>query len=429
MKTIETRDQLVDALNQAAELEHLLCCAYLYAGFSLRKTPDGEDDPTLSQPQAEITRAWATQLMLVARQEMEHLGMVCNLLSAIGAAPDFARANFPQDKAYYPLEKPFELLPFSMDSLKSFIAFEKPDWVLARNASPQPQDPLLRYHSLQQLYEEIRQAFTLLNTELGPEVLFLGRPEAQITNETLFEQTEKAYQVNLRGILEPDPKARLPEALAMIYQIILEGEGSRQPAPGAQSHYSRFEAIRAQYQAILDDPANSAFEPAKPVACNPRTFHHPTGGTGELITNPFTLEVANLFNLVYESMMLLLIRFYGHTDETPEECKALQEIAFFPMMTMGIRPLGELLMDLPMCEQDTGTMAGPPFEIMRPLHFLPNKKAAWVILQELLDRTGHEAQLLAGAAIEQAPKVAERMEFISKSLVRNARNFRDFIKG
>jgi hypothetical protein len=425
MEVIKTRDTLIDALNQAAELEHLLCCSYLFAGFSIKKSPD----ETLQLVQTEQTREWATQIMLIARQEMEHLGMACNLLSAVGASPNFSRANFPQPAGYLPVDLPSELSRFSLDTVERFIQFEKPDWpgqvssqVEQRQTS---EEAFIPYSSLQELYEEIRQGFINLDEQLGAEVLFIGPTEAQITNQTLFDQTAKGYQINLQGVLAKDPKDRLKEAVAMIDQIIAEGEGA--PTSSAGSHYARFVNIKEQYQALLSE--NPSFNPAKPVADNPQTFKHPSGGQGTVISNPLTLQVAQLFNLVYETMLLLMIRFYAHTDETPTELTALQEIAFFPLMTMGIRPLGEVLTEMPIDDGTSGLCAGPPFELERPLHFLPHKEAAWRILQELLDRTGAEAEALAELARMMQSPVAERLHFISLSLKRNAENFGAYVHG
>lgn len=436
MPIIDTRDKLVDALNQACELEHLLCCAYLYAGFSIRRTVDGDGDATLTLAQTETTRAWATQVMLIARQEMEHLGMACNLLSAIGAAPNFARSNFPQGKSYYPVEKPFDLAPFSVEALELFIQFEAPDPGTPATAGAAETDPLIPYDSLQQLYEEIRAGFEFLNENLGPETFFIGPTDAQVTNVTLFQQTESGYQVNLNGILDPDPANRLPEAINLIEQIIYEGEGGPIPITDPsgpnpdlpqQSHFERFKKIRDDY--IVIQAEHPQFAPAKPVATNPQTFHHSTGGVGTAITDPFTLKVAHLFNMIYETMLLMLIRMYAHTDETADELKALEEVAFFPLMTMGIRPVGEILTELPVSAENPGTMAGPPFEIYRPLHFLPDKQAAWAILQELLNGIGQEATELAKEAGAANLPIAERLEFISKNLVRNAENFEWYITG
>ena len=425
MEIIDTRDKLVDALNQAAELEHLLCCSYLFAGFTIKRTPDD----TLELAETEQTREWATQIMMIARQEMEHLGMACNLLSAIGASPNFSRANFPQPADYLPVDIPTELTAFSLETLERFIQFEKPDWP---GQEPKPSEdpstntkPLISYNSLQVLYEEIRQGFITLNKQLGAENLFIGPTDAQITNQTLFDQTAKAYQVNLNGVLAKNPEDRLEEATDMIDQIISEGEGA--PASSAGSHYARFVTIRDEYQALIGQ--RPTFNPAKPVAANPQTFKHATGEQGTTISNPLTLRVAQLFNQVYESMLLLMIRFYAHTDETATELTALQETAFFPLMTMGIRPLGEVLTDLPIDDGTSGLVAGPPFELYRPLHFLPHKEAAWKVLQELLDSTGTEAVALAELAEMMQSPVAERLRFISQSLVRNAENFGAYIHG
>ena len=38
---IRTREDLIDALGRAAELEHAIMCQYLYAAFSLKTAADG----------------------------------------------------------------------------------------------------------------------------------------------------------------------------------------------------------------------------------------------------------------------------------------------------------------------------------------------------------------------------------------------------
>lgn len=37
MASLRTRHKLLDALSQAADIEHLLCCSYLYAAFSMNR--------------------------------------------------------------------------------------------------------------------------------------------------------------------------------------------------------------------------------------------------------------------------------------------------------------------------------------------------------------------------------------------------------
>src|SRR5258706_16148672 len=103
---LEKRLRLVALLTEAAELEHALSCQYLYAGFTLKNEyAEGE----VSYEEAESLRRWKGEMMLIARQEMEHLGLVSNLLTAIGEAPYFWRPDFPTPKRYYPLHLKCEL--------------------------------------------------------------------------------------------------------------------------------------------------------------------------------------------------------------------------------------------------------------------------------------------------------------------------------
>ena len=79
--------------------------------------------------QLELMRQWGASLLLVARQEMEHLGLVCNLLTAIGEAPTLRRPDFPLGPRYYDLGIPCLLEPFGLPALERFIGFEAPETV------------------------------------------------------------------------------------------------------------------------------------------------------------------------------------------------------------------------------------------------------------------------------------------------------------
>ena len=77
---IDTREELINNLTEAAELEHGLLCQYLFAAFSMKKHPaDG-----ITWAQAERIRAWERNILEVAREEMAHLGTVSNMLTAVG---------------------------------------------------------------------------------------------------------------------------------------------------------------------------------------------------------------------------------------------------------------------------------------------------------------------------------------------------------
>src|SRR5690349_10132348 len=95
---IEHREALIYMLCEAAELEHGIMCQYLFASFSMKQDP-GEG---LTEDQVAAVRRWRARISHVAVQEMLHLALVQNLLSAVGAAPHLSRPNFPQPAGHYP---------------------------------------------------------------------------------------------------------------------------------------------------------------------------------------------------------------------------------------------------------------------------------------------------------------------------------------
>src|SRR6187401_2311816 len=121
MFQINTRDELIYLLTEAAELEHSLCCQYLFAAISLKR----DVSEGLTWEQFNHVSDWAQTIFMVARQEMEHLSLVCNMLTAIGASPHFDRPNFPHRSQYYPL--PFTLERFSEETVCRFARYEKPE--------------------------------------------------------------------------------------------------------------------------------------------------------------------------------------------------------------------------------------------------------------------------------------------------------------
>src|SRR6476659_2695713 len=93
-----SREQLLHALYEAAELEHNLMCTYLYAAFSLRDP----DETGLSRAEALALTRWRQSSLRVAVEEIGHLSAVWNSTAALGGAPRFGRANFPLDPGVLP---------------------------------------------------------------------------------------------------------------------------------------------------------------------------------------------------------------------------------------------------------------------------------------------------------------------------------------
>ena len=73
------REHLWWLLAEAAQLEHMIMCQYLFAEFSLKNgTSDG-----LTGEQAEAVTRWRETLSGIAVDEMLHLALVANLMTAI----------------------------------------------------------------------------------------------------------------------------------------------------------------------------------------------------------------------------------------------------------------------------------------------------------------------------------------------------------
>src|SRR4029079_16483637 len=96
MQDITTRADLINALRVASELEHGLMAQYLFAVYSMKRyTYEG-----LESVQLEFVRRWSSSITLIARQEMEHLGLALNLLSAIGGTRSLQRPNISHAAAH-----------------------------------------------------------------------------------------------------------------------------------------------------------------------------------------------------------------------------------------------------------------------------------------------------------------------------------------
>jgi hypothetical protein len=94
---IEHREALIYMLCQAAELEHGIMCQYLFAAFSLKQRAD----EGLTPEELEAVTRWRRTIAHVATEEMLHLALVQNVLSAIGAAPHLTRPNLPAPARHY----------------------------------------------------------------------------------------------------------------------------------------------------------------------------------------------------------------------------------------------------------------------------------------------------------------------------------------
>src|SRR5437867_7399177 len=188
---LQHREALIWTLGKAAALEQLVMCQYLYAAFSLKdRAYEG-----LPQEQLDEPRRWRRELIHIAEQEMLHLALVQNLLTAIGAGSAFERPNFPLPPHAYPAGIRMGLLPFAEQSLRHFIYLERPEGLdmadqdalaavekavpLPRAAEDEIGPRLQDFETIGGLYRAIEVGFDRLAERLGEKRLFLGPPSAQ----------------------------------------------------------------------------------------------------------------------------------------------------------------------------------------------------------------------------------------------------------
>ena len=377
---IEHREALIYMLCEAAELEHGIMCQYLYAAFSLKES----ETEGLTAAEEEAVRRWRKQISHVATQEMLHLSLVQNLLSAIGAAPHLSRPNFPQPASHYPGGVHLALLPFGEEALRHFMFLERPEGMDIEDAAgmaafeqavpasvpsmqhgnivPRGQD----FATVGHLYRSIEAGVARLAEKYGERWLFVGPPRAQAT-QPYFGWPELVAVTDVAS------------AQRAIDEILEQGEGPR--GHWRDAHFGQFVAILDEYLELRE--ANPAFEPVRPVVTlNVRPAERQTDIP--LVGDPVTRRVMDLFNVSYEILLLMLQRFFAHTEETDPQLKALAD-ATSALMFGAIKPLGDLTTMLPAGPGYPGRTAGPSFELFYESDYvLPHREAAWILLTERL---------------------------------------------
>ena len=373
---VEHREALIYMLCEAAELEHGIMCQYLYAAFSLKEPGD---EGLAGAEQAAVQR-WRTQISHVATQEMLHLALVHNLLSAIGAAPHMVRPNLPAPAGHYPAGVQLALLPFGEQALQHFMFLERPenmdladaDGLAAMGAAipvmnerdivPRGQD----FKTVGHLYRSIEAGLDHLASKHGEDWLFVGPERAQATRDQF-------------GWPELVQVTDLASAHRAIDEILEQGEGAR--GHWRDAHFGQFVHILGEYQDLC--AAKEAFNPVRPVVlANVRP--HDRADEVPLITDPLTARVADLFNVGYEILLQIFERYFAHTQETDAQLGILAD-ATVALMLRVLKPLGDLITTLPAGPEFPGRTAAPSFELFYESDYLmPHREAAWSLLAERL---------------------------------------------
>jgi hypothetical protein len=389
---IEHREALIYMLCQAAELEHGIMCQYLFAAFSLKQRADEGLDPE----ELEAVTRWRQTIAHVATEEMLHLALVQNVLSAIGAAPHLTRPNLPAPARHYPAGVALTLVPFGEPALQHFMFLERPEGMELEGAQgidapvhdavpllapgdivPQLQD----FSTIGHLYRSIEQGLAHLADKFGERHLFVGPPRAQATSAD-FRWPELVAVTDL---------ASAQQALDTILE---QGEGAR--GHWETSHFGQFVAILDDYRRMT--AANPAFEPVRPVIfARVRRGEH--GDAPPLIGDRVTSLCTDLFNVSYEILLQILERYFAHTEETDAQLSTLANAAI-TLMAGVLRPLGDLITTLPVGPEHPGRTAGPSFELFyEDDDLLPHRESAWLLIEERL----RDAAAFCDAVAQGAP--------------------------
>jgi len=397
---VNSREELIYLLSRASELEHGLACVYLFAAYSLKSDAS---EGGLTEDQAAMVRRWRRSLASVAVEEMLHLAQVSNILTAIGGAPHFKRTNFPLPSSAFPFGLRLSLEPFSQDMIERFVCYEMPEAgvlapdqeavyarMLARIVALEGGDsvdegeggaPLavaeaetscepfdIDFKTVGEFYHKIE---TGLNA-IPERELFIGPPEAQANARFLDVDGELVTVVDRAS------------ACAGINMIVEQGEAPSAAHPDA--HFVVFDEIRKEFEAAVAEATASGtvFQPVRPVVPNPMTrFYDDTSG-GTVIADPPTHAVADLCNVAYDTMLLMLLRFFAHTNESAAELEHVSR-GTLRLMTTVIRPLGDGLAKMPLGDARLpGKTAGAGFGYNRDVQLLPHKESAWVFFGERL---------------------------------------------
>jgi CDGSH-type Zn-finger protein/truncated hemoglobin YjbI len=416
---IEHREALIYMLCEAAELEHGIMCQYLFAAFSLKQ----REDEGLTAAELEVVTRWRKQISHVATQEMLHLSLVNNILSAIGGAPHLSRVNLPAQANHYPAGVQLALLPFGDQALRHFMFLERPEGMDIADADGLAAvgraEPVMAEHDIVprlqdfatvgHLYRSIEAGLTHLSEKFGEERLFIGPPRAQATSAN-FHWPELI------------PVTGLASACRAVGEILEQGEGPR--GHWENAHFGQFVKILDEYQQMRED--NPSFDPVRPVlAANVRPIEH---GDVPLIADSLTARCMDLFNVGYEILLQTFERYFAHTEETDEQLETLAEVTLGLMFSV-IKPLGDLITTLPAGPEYPGRTAGPSFELFYESDYLiPHRGAAWAMIEERLREAAEYAERVrtvrapAEAAREpaEALAVAQGLVPVGESLVRLA---------
>ncbi len=402
-----TREALLHALYEAAEIEHDLMCTYLYAAFSL-KTPD----EGLSGAEADAVGRWRREITAVAIDEMSHLVAVWNITSALGGAPRFGRTNFPLDPGYLPARIVVKLAPFNEASLQHFVYLERPtgsnepegvgfepERVFQRAMSAERLTPMpIDYSTVGEFYKVLGEGIRLLVARVGEAAAFAGDPALQLSSTETALPWARAVRCS-------------KTAMEALDAIIRQGEGA--PGHSTGSHFERFCAIRAEYQALK--AANAAFAPSHPAAVNPVLRRPPRPEGRVWLETDAASTTVDVANAAYGLMLRLLAYAYAVAAPHPDKTLAV-DLATGLMRAMA--QFGQHAARLAAGPSNPNCNAGMSFTALRDAAAFPPGPAARRFFAERLSELTRAAAGLPDRAASRVQEGTRLLQSLAESAVK-----------
>lgn len=256
-------------------------------------------------------RVAANILRSVMMEEMLHLSLAGNLLSAIGGRAAFTAENIPsfpltlkfEGKSFKDREFEANLAPFSPDNIEIFAEIELPEGWRERPEFEVALKLDVPGYTIGEFYDEIAKRLASLCESYGQTAVFNGNPEHQLGLNYYWGAGGSPIVIN-----------DLESARQAIQVIVTQGEGIRHEVydddhdyfgqPEQVAHFFRFREIQfgRHYQSgdnPRQPPTGPAFEvdysEVYPIKANPKSTDY--------LADPVMSTLNDEFNRLYSLML------------------------------------------------------------------------------------------------------------------------------
>jgi hypothetical protein len=351
---IETIEDLRDAVQQAIELEHATIPPYLTANFTLNNT--GNDD---------ISNLVGS----IVGEEMLHLSIAGNLLTAIGGSPVLNKPPFiptypgglpggVEDGLTVPLAK------FSLDLVKNvFMVIEEPEKKVPIKALAKDQLTIgMFYNKIKKQIKELEKA-----ARKKGKTIFTGNPKHQMTFEKFFPAKLLFPIINeitaCRGIdiIVDQGEGTSTDPFVNPHD---EAAGTSEPA-----HYYRFQEIVKGKKLVKNKDGTYSFS-GDPIVFNDKSIPNMRENPkmNDYPVNSLAYVNGKLFNYSYTSLLNSLHRTF---NGEPEQINAAMGLMY------SVRLYALKLLSLPNPNYP-GFTAGPSFEYVTDEDLTPAERGALI---------------------------------------------------